>query len=97
MTENQRPEFLRFSGLPQTFGLELIESVITNHAAVFTTHPEQAQILRTRVMPLVVSALKGKPSFATSVRLVRILYTMLRRHIGTVSYTHLTLPTNEFV
>jgi len=82
MTENQRPEFLRFSGLPQTFGLELIESVITNHAAVFTTHPEQAQILRTRVMPLVVSALKGKPSFATSVRLVRILYTMLRRHIG---------------
>jgi hypothetical protein len=32
-------------------------------------------------MPLIVSALKGKPSFATSVRLVRILYTMLRRHI----------------
>lgn len=82
ITENQRPEFLRFSGLPQTFGLELIESVITNHAAVFTTHPEQAQILRARVMPLVFSALKGKPSFATTVRLVRILYTMLRRHMG---------------
>lgn len=82
MTENQRPEFLRFSGLPQTFGLELIESVITNHAAVFTTHPEQAQILRVRAMPLIMSALKGKPSFATSVRLVRILYTMIRRHIG---------------
>lgn len=82
MTENQRPEFLRFSSLPQTFGLELIESVITNHASVFTTHPEQAQVLRTRVMPLIVSALKGKPSFATTVRLVRILYTMLRRHIS---------------
>ncbi|KAJ6437836.1 Protein MON2 [Purpureocillium lavendulum] len=82
MTENQRPEFLRFSGLPQTFGLELIESVITNHSEVFTTHPEQAQILRARVVPLVVSALKGKPSFATSVRLVRILYTMLRGHMG---------------
>ncbi|EQL01940.1 endosomal peripheral membrane protein [Ophiocordyceps sinensis CO18] len=82
ITENQRPAFLRFSGLPQTFGLELIESVITNHAAVFTTHPEQAQILRARVMPLVFSALKGRPSFATTVRLVRILYTMLRRHMG---------------
>lgn len=82
MTENQRPEFLRFSGLHQTFGLELIESVITHHASVFTDHPEQAQILRSRVMPLIMSALKGKPNFATTVRLVRILYTMLRRHIA---------------
>ncbi|QGI78167.1 hypothetical protein CEK25_004896 [Fusarium fujikuroi] len=65
-----------------TFGLELIESVITNHATVFSNHPEQAQILRSRVMPLLIGALKGKPNFATTVRLVRILYTMLRRHIG---------------
>ncbi|KAG5994320.1 hypothetical protein E4U52_001273 [Claviceps spartinae] len=81
MTEGQRPEFLRFSNLPQTFGLELIESVITNHATVFTSHPEQAQVLRVRAVPLIVSALKGKASFATTVRLVRILYMMLRRHI----------------
>ncbi|KAL7946561.1 hypothetical protein V8C42DRAFT_321035 [Trichoderma barbatum] len=82
LTENQRSEFLRFSGLQQTFGLELIESVITNHASVFISHPEQAHILRDRVMPLLMSALKGKPSFATTVRLVRILYTLLRRHIS---------------
>lgn len=82
MTENQRPEFLRFTGLPQTFGLELIESVLTNHAAIFLTHPEQAQILRARVMPFVISALNHKSNFATSVRLVRILYTLLRRHIA---------------
>ncbi|GFP53695.1 protein MON2 homolog [Trichoderma asperellum] len=82
LTENQRSEFLRFSGLQQTFGLELIESVITNHAAVFTSHSEQTHILRERVMPLLMSALKGRPSFATTVRLVRILYTLLRRHIS---------------
>ncbi|KAG9256912.1 uncharacterized protein F5Z01DRAFT_492523 [Emericellopsis atlantica] len=82
LTENQRPEFLRFQGLPQTFGLELIESVITNHASVFTSHPEQVYVLRNRAMPLITSALKGRPSFATTVRLVRILYTMLRRHIN---------------
>ncbi|PHH65956.1 hypothetical protein CDD81_904 [Ophiocordyceps australis] len=81
MTESQRPEFLRASGLQLTFGLELIESVITNHAAIFTTHPEQAQILRARVVPLISSTLKGKPSFATTVRLVRIMYTLLRRHM----------------
>ncbi|KAH8170916.1 dimerization and cyclophilin-binding domain of mon2 domain-containing protein [Sarocladium implicatum] len=82
LTENQRPEFLRFSGLPQTFGLELIESVINNHAPVFKTHPEQAEILRSRVMPLLISAFKGKSNFATTVRLVRVLYTLLRRHIN---------------
>lgn len=84
MTENQRPEFIRVSGLQQTFGLELIESVITNHATVFSNHPEQAQILRSRVMPLIISALKAKPNFGITVRLMRILYTMLRRHISTL-------------
>ncbi|KAL2161882.1 hypothetical protein VTH06DRAFT_7666 [Thermothelomyces fergusii] len=81
LTEGQRPEYLRVSSLFQTFGLELIESVLTNHAAIFTTHPEQADILRTRVMPFITSALRGRPNFATSVRLVRILYTLLRRHL----------------
>ncbi|KAK8084206.1 Protein MON2-like protein [Apiospora hydei] len=84
MTENQRPEYLRFTGLPQTFGLELIESVLTNHAAIFSTHPEQAHVLRVRVMPFLISALSNKINFATSVRLVRILYTLLRRHLNTL-------------
>ncbi|KAK0738985.1 guanine nucleotide exchange factor in Golgi transport N-terminal-domain-containing protein, partial [Apiosordaria backusii] len=85
LTEGQRPEYLRFSGLPQTFGLELIESVLTNHATIFTSHPEQADILRARVMPFIISALRGRPNFATSVRLVRILYTLLRRHLSILS------------
>lgn len=82
LTEAQRPEYLRISTLTQTFGLELIESVLTNHTAIFTTHPEQAHILRTRVMPFIITALRGKANFATSVRLVRILYTLLRRHMS---------------
>lgn len=82
MTENQRPEYLRFTSLPQTFGLELIESVLTNHAAVFSSHPEQAHILRSSVLPFLISALGAKINFATSVRLVRILYTLLRRHLN---------------
>jgi hypothetical protein len=69
------------SVLAQTFGLELIESVLTNHAAIFTYHAEQVHILRARVMPFIISALRGRPNFATSVRLVRILYTLLRRHL----------------
>ncbi|KAL5629544.1 hypothetical protein BROUX41_001150 [Berkeleyomyces rouxiae] len=82
MTENQRPEYLRFTALPQTFGLELIESVLTNHASIFIAHAEQAHILRQHVMPFIISALRGKPNFATSVRLTRILYTLMRRHLS---------------
>ncbi|KAI0016767.1 hypothetical protein F4780DRAFT_757853 [Xylariomycetidae sp. FL0641] len=81
MTENQRPEYLRFTGLPQTFGLELIESVLSQHAAIFLNHPEQAYVLRARVVPFIIKALSGKPNFATSVRLTRILYTLFKKHL----------------
>jgi hypothetical protein len=81
LTESQKPKFLKVTGLPQTFGLELIESVLTNHADIFLTHPEQANILRTRVMPFIISSLSERLSFATAVRIVRILYTLLRRHL----------------
>lgn len=84
LTENRRPEFLRFSGLAQTFGLELIESVISNHASIFSTHPEQAHVLRVRLMPLIINSLKSQPTFAITIRLVRVLYTLLRRHIDTI-------------
>ncbi|KAI1183394.1 hypothetical protein F5B17DRAFT_443478 [Nemania serpens] len=82
MTENHRPEYLRFTGLQQTFGLELIESVLSQHAGLFIAHAEQAYTLRSRVMPFIIKSLNAKPNFATSVRLVRILYTMLKKHLS---------------
>ncbi|CZT43127.1 probable MON2 Peripheral membrane protein with a role in endocytosis and vacuole integrity [Rhynchosporium secalis] len=82
LTESQKPQFLKAAGLPQTFGLELIESVLTNHATVFLNHPEQANILRIRVMPFIISALSEKLNFAVTVRIVRILYTLLRNHLS---------------
>lgn len=82
LTEAQKPQFLKSAGLPQTFGLELIESVLTNHAEIFLTHPEQADILRTRVMPFIISSLSDKLNFAVTVRIVRILYILLRRHLS---------------
>ena len=82
LTESQKPEFLKSAGIPQTFGLELIESVLTNHANVFLAHAEQANILRVRVMPFIISSLSEKLNFAVTVRIVRILYTLLRRHLS---------------
>ncbi|CAG8983642.1 hypothetical protein HYALB_00004073 [Hymenoscyphus albidus] len=82
LTESQKPQFLRSTSMPQTFGLELIESVLTNHSEIFITHPEQANVLRTRVMPFIIHSLSEKLNFAVTVRIGRILYTLLRRHLS---------------
>ncbi|KAG9244804.1 endosomal peripheral membrane protein-like protein [Calycina marina] len=81
LTEADKPLFLKSIGIPQTFGLELIESVLTNHSEVFLSHPEQANILRQRVMPFIISSLSEKLNFAVTVRIVRILYTLLKGHL----------------
>ncbi|KFY02681.1 hypothetical protein O988_01986 [Pseudogymnoascus sp. VKM F-3808] len=81
LTESQKPQFLKVVGLPQTFVLELIESILTNHADVFLEHPEQANVLRTRLMPFIISSMSEKLTFPTTVRVTRILYTLLRRHL----------------
>ncbi|ELR09760.1 hypothetical protein VC83_01176 [Pseudogymnoascus destructans] len=81
LTESQKPQFLKVAGLPQTFVLELIESILTNHADVFLEHPEQANVLRTRLMSFIISSMSEKLTFPTTVRVTRILYTLLRRHL----------------
>jgi len=85
LTEGQRPRFLRFSVLPQPFGLELIESVLTNHPDIFLTHPEQAYVLKTRVAPLIMRSLSDRLNFPTTVRITRVLYILLRRHLSILS------------
>lgn len=81
LTESHKPQFLKVAGLSQTFVLELIESILTNHADVFLEHPEQANVLRTRLMPFIISSMSEKLTFPTTVRVTRILYTLLRRHL----------------
>ncbi|KAF8534392.1 hypothetical protein BDD12DRAFT_860683 [Trichophaea hybrida] len=85
LTEGHRPVFLRFNSLPQPFGLEIIESVLTNHPDIFLSHPEQAHILRKRVAPLVIRSLSERLNFPTTVRITRVLYILLRRHLSILS------------
>ncbi|KAI9848124.1 MAG: hypothetical protein M1838_000649 [Thelocarpon superellum] len=82
LTEGRKPQFLRFGAVPQAFGLELIESVLTNHASVFLTHAEQAHILRERAMPFVIKSLPERLNFPTTVRMMRVLYIILRRQLS---------------
>ncbi|KAE8208689.1 hypothetical protein CF335_g221 [Tilletia laevis] len=73
--------FLQLNSLPRTFALELIESILTNHPKLFRSshHPELLLVLRQSTCPLLIKALSEKPVFPTSLRLMRVLFLLLRQ------------------
>ena len=79
LTDGQRPEFLVTASLAQTFGLELIESILSNHADTVMAHPELIHVLRQRLMPLIIKILSERASFATTIRTMRLLQLVLSR------------------
>ncbi|KAK9368587.1 hypothetical protein V1509DRAFT_623344 [Lipomyces kononenkoae] len=82
LTEGNKPKFLKVNQISETFGLELIESIISNHSSIFNSHPEQTYILRTYVFPYILRSLSERREFSIIVRVIRILYLILRRHLA---------------
>ncbi|KAI9764256.1 MAG: hypothetical protein M1835_007604 [Candelina submexicana] len=81
LINGQKPQFLRLSAMPQSFGLELIESVMSNNTALFLSHAELTHVLRIRLLPLVIKSLSEGLDFPLAVRMFRVLQIMIRRHI----------------
>lgn len=79
MTEGQRPIFLAAGSLSQNFGFELMVSTLTNYADIIMGHPEQLQVLRLQLMPLILKILSDKVSFATTVRVMKLLQVIISR------------------
>ena len=79
LTDGQKPKVLLAASLSQNFGLELLESVLLNHADTVTAHPEQIHVLRQRLMPLIIKILSERASFSTTVRTMRVLQLVLSR------------------
>lgn len=75
-------QFLRIKSLSSTFTLELIESILVNSGSLFVDHSELTQVLRTRLMPLIVRYLSERHTFAQSMRIVRVLLLLLKRHMS---------------
>ncbi|PWY80612.1 endosomal peripheral membrane protein [Aspergillus heteromorphus CBS 117.55] len=74
--------FLRIKSLSSTFTLELIESILVNSGKLFVIHAELTQVLRTRLMPMIVRYLSERHSFSQTVRVCRILLVLLKRHMS---------------
>ncbi|GAA99507.1 uncharacterized protein L969DRAFT_86766 [Mixia osmundae IAM 14324] len=71
--------FLQLKSLPRTFGLELVESVLSDFWPVFKKHPELLNQLRTTLSPLLITALAEKPTFSASLRLMRVIFLLLKQ------------------
>ncbi|KAJ5280997.1 hypothetical protein N7478_006369 [Penicillium angulare] len=82
LVDGDQLKFLRARAPAPAFVLELIEGIILNSGRLFVDHPELSQVLRVRLVPLIVRCLSEKTSFALTVRVSRILLVLLKRHMS---------------
>lgn len=79
LTEGGKSKALPAAALSQTFGLDLIESTAVHFGDTVVAHPEQVDVFRTRVVPLVFKILSEKSNFPSTVRAMRLIHFMLIR------------------
>ncbi|KAF1981101.1 endosomal peripheral membrane protein-like protein [Aulographum hederae CBS 113979] len=82
LIDGAKLQYIHFSAIPLTSGLELVESILSNHADIFLTHPEQASILHATLLPFIIRSLSERLSFPTTLRVMRISSFILRNHLS---------------
>lgn len=86
IAEGQAPSFLGFSNLPVPFTLELLELTLTNHSAIFQEYEAFHALLRERIVPLLLRLFsESSNEFAFFLRVARIFYLLLRRHLDVIN------------
>ncbi|GAA5884135.1 hypothetical protein JCM6882_002154 [Rhodosporidiobolus microsporus] len=85
------PSFLRWGSLSRTFGLELVESIVSGFGPIVRTHPELLLVLRAHLCPLLIRFLSSPPhstlssstsftfSFPLTLRLTRVVFLLLKQ------------------
>ncbi|KAL1917432.1 uncharacterized protein VTP21DRAFT_3825 [Calcarisporiella thermophila] len=79
LTNGEHATFLRLNSLSRTFGLELIESVLTNHHKLFSKHNEFCALLKVRLCPLIIKSFSDKLDFPRTMRLMRVVYILIKQ------------------
>ena len=84
MIEGQSPKFIRRAILSPAFGLELVETVLLNHAEVFQNHKELTFLLSNKVMTVINRILTGRSGFPVTIRATRVFSILLREHLSAI-------------
>lgn len=78
--EKEKPQMLKLNSLQRTFGLELIESILSGYESVVKQHPELLFLLRHKLHPLIIRLQTEKPNFPVALRICRIIYVLVRHY-----------------
>ncbi|KAI8636873.1 hypothetical protein BD408DRAFT_396694 [Parasitella parasitica] len=79
LTNGDHPQYLRLNHLSKTFGLELIESVLSNHYKLFREHNELSSILKELVCPMFIKNFSEKSEFPQTMRLTRVVSILIKK------------------
>ncbi|KAK5168053.1 Endocytosis and vacuole integrity protein [Saxophila tyrrhenica] len=83
--ENRRTKFVQFESLSEESSLELIWSCMNANPTLFATHEEFRSTIRSNVLPFVTRALSEKLSYQLTLRSLRLLDSIISRHISQFS------------
>ena len=78
ITDGHKPKYIQGASLAQGFGLDLIETVLSDLIEGLRKWPEQLHLIRIRLMPLLVRVLSEKNAFGTTVRCTRLSAIIIR-------------------
>ncbi|ORY29654.1 guanine nucleotide exchange factor in Golgi transport N-terminal-domain-containing protein [Naematelia encephala] len=76
--EKPKPKLLKLSSLQRTFGLELIESILSGYEEAVKKRPELLFLLRKSLDPLLLKLQAEKPSFPIALRVCRLIFLLIR-------------------
>ncbi|KAJ1650884.1 Endocytosis and vacuole integrity protein [Dispira simplex] len=79
VTSGSPPKFITATGLTKTFGLELLESVLTYQYGVFHRHPHLRPLLREHMCPVVIKLFSDHGDFPCIMRVIRLFFISIKR------------------
>ncbi|EPY51944.1 guanyl-nucleotide exchange factor [Schizosaccharomyces cryophilus OY26] len=77
-------ELLKVNGISETFGLELIESILVNHHHLFERTEFQDSV-RKDLLPIITASLASMSNFSVALRVARILSILFQHHTASLS------------
>lgn len=75
---NDQTFLLNITTIPEDYGLEILESVLTNHQPLFERQPDLQFLLRTKAVPLLLRPISSSRTFAIVVRSSRCIKLLIR-------------------
>ncbi|WVO17542.1 hypothetical protein L204_105237 [Cryptococcus depauperatus] len=83
--DTEKPKLLKLKDLQRTFGLELIESILSGYESCVKKRPELLFLLQRSLHPLLLRLLSEKPTFPVALRVCRLIFLLIRSFINQLS------------